>query len=457
MTGSAGDALTDRPSAVADPSRVTLTLILTVTVASFEATATATLAPAALAEIGGRSSYPLVFGLFVLAQLVALAAGGVLCGTTGALRIFVAGAVLHGTGLLVCATATFFGWLAAGRVIQGIGHGLVWVSVYVLIGRCFPPERRGRVLGYLAMAWAVPALLGPLIAGVVTDTVGWRWVLAPVPAIEAVALAIMWPSIVGLWNDRPGMPAGAASLRARLAPALLLACGVVALMNLRRVPDGWTWPVLAAAACAIVLGGRPLLPRGALRLARGLPATVLLRGLAGGPWAGLAFVLPLALAEGRGLSLSSAGSALSSGIIGFAVGGVLHTTGWLTRYGRSRVAIAGTALQAAALGVTAAGIAGPIALVYAGWALTGLGANLAMIALNATVIDLSPPAEQGTASAGMALADAVMTAVATAVASLVLAGAAGAAVTGAAAALLGGCAVALVAVGLALPRMNTSR
>ncbi|WP_169952706.1 MFS transporter [Microbispora sp. H11081] len=450
-----GPAVANAQEATAGRPRLTLTLILTVTVASFEATATATLAPAALAEIGGRSLYVLVFGLFVLAQLVALVAGGILAGTLGPLRVFVTGAALHGAGLLVCATAPFAGWLLAGRVVQGIGHGLVWVCVYVIIGRYYPKARRGRLLGWLAMAWALPALAGPLIAGVVTDTVGWRWVLAPVPVVEAVALALIWPSIVGLWHDRPGAPGGLGTLPARLAAAGLLACGVVTLMNLRHLPPAWAWPVLAASLAAVVLGGRPLLPPGALRLAPGLPAAVLLRGLAGGPWAGLAFVLPLALSEGRGLSLSAAGAALSTGIVGFAAGGLLHSTPWLARFGRPHVAIAGTLTQVAALAVTAAGLAGPIALVYAGWALTGFGANLVMIALNATVLDLASQAEQGTASAAMALADAVMTALATAAASLALAGAAGPAVTGPARALLAGCALALLAVGAALTRRNS--
>lgn len=453
------------PAEAADRPRLTLTLILTVTVASFEATATATLAPAALAEIGGRSLYALVFGLFVLAQLVALVAGGVLAGSLGPIRMFVTGALLHGTGLLVCATAPFFAWLLAGRIVQGVGHGLVWVTVYVIIGRYYPSDRRGRLLGWLAMSWALPALAGPMIAGVVTDTVGWRWVLAPVPIVEAVALALIWPSIVGLWHDRPSAPGGSEgsgrrlSLPLRLAAACLLALGVVAVMNLRHLPAAWATPVwmgliLAVAVAAIVLGGRPLLPAGALRLAPGLPAAVMLRGLAGGPWAGLAFVLPLALAEGRGLSLSAAGAALSTGIVGFAAGGLLHSTPWLARFGRPRVAVAGTLTQVVALAVAAAGLAGPIALVYAGWALTGFGANLVMIALNATVLDLAPPAEQGTASAAMALADAVMTALATAAASLALAGVAGPAVTGPARALLAGCAVALLAVGAALTRRN---
>ncbi|MFE3460174.1 MFS transporter [Nocardiopsis aegyptia] len=439
--GAAGDLPALRPHLL------TVALVLTVVVASFETTATATLMPAALAEIDGTPFYAFVFGVFTLAQLAALAVGGWLCPTYGPVRTFVLSAVLHGGGLLVCATALSPWWLLAGRVLQGAGTGLALISVYVLVGSCFPEERRGRVLGLVAMGWAAPGLLGPPVAGVVTDAVSWRAVLLPVPIVEAAMLLAVWPALAAVSARRLGRGT-AAPLRSRLAPIALVSTGVLTAMTAPDLAPTVALPLVLVSVVLIVVGARPLFPPGALRLARGLPSAVLLRGLVGGPWMGLLFVVPLALAEGRGYSLSASGAVLSCGVVGFTIGGVVHSLAWAARVDRARMVLAGMVLQVAGMGAVAAGL-GPAATTaaYVGWGMTGLGASLAVTALNASVLALSGDADRGGATSAMAVGDSTTAAVVSGLAGAAIAvwGSTGpAAVTAAQTVLLGTAAALLL-------------
>ena len=82
-----------------------------------------------------------------------------------------------------------------GRAIQGIGVGLVNVSSYVIIGRELPPHLHARMFSVNAMSWILPALIGPAIAGLLVDTVGWRWAFWGVAPIFVIATVI---TLVGM-------------------------------------------------------------------------------------------------------------------------------------------------------------------------------------------------------------------------------------------------------------------
>lgn len=394
-------------------------------VASFETTAVQTITPQILDEIGGRSLYAMVFGVFTVAELVGLVFGGWLETRRGVVPAFVLGVLLHATGLLVCGTAPTFGSFLVGRAAQGIGTGIVVVSVYVIIATSYPDSQRGRVLGFIVASWATPGFLGPLIAGTLTSLVSWRVVLWPVGLVDLALLVVIWPVMREVKNASGTSPRPKPSLVSLLGPALLLSAGVAGLLLLDELPRSASWPLLIVAGVAIGLGAIKLLPRGAWRLAPGLPAAVLLRGLIGAPWYGVAFLLPLALVEARGFRLAEAGLALSAGILGYATTGLLFGSSRLAKTSRLLLIRVGTLAQCAGLAVTAAGVdpRSPVALVYIGWSITGLGTCLAVNSLNVVVLRLSEESERGTSTSAMAMAELVTVSILTAVAGLALAGA----------------------------------
>ena len=56
------------------------------------------------------------------------------------------------------------------RALQGIGGGIISVALYVVAGQAYEPALRPRLFGAISAAWVVPALVGPLISGLVTAT-----------------------------------------------------------------------------------------------------------------------------------------------------------------------------------------------------------------------------------------------------------------------------------------------
>ncbi|MGQ0838822.1 MFS transporter [Actinokineospora sp.] len=416
--------MTAQPRTTAEIRLPVLTgaLVVIVAVAAFESTSTSALLPTITAEIGGRSTYALVFGLFTLAELVALVIGARVCDTMGPVRSLQSGAALHLAGLLAAGTAPEFGWLLGGRVLQGAGSGLVTVSVYVLIAQCYTDRERAGIFAVMASAWAIPGLLGPVAGGALAQAWDWRAVFLAIPVFEVVALIAVWPTLRVIERRSVRRPATEPVGRRLLAVALL-AAGVVTIMSLRLLPTDLAWPVLGVSIVVVVVGVRPLLPAGALRMASGLPAGIMLRGFVAGFFFGAQFLVPLALIEGRGYSVAGAGLALSCSVVGFSVGGLLQGRDLVRRLRFTVLMRISLGLLTVGMAATAVGLSPgfPSVLAYVGWGIAGLGLGSGITALNVFVLDQAEPARRGSASAAMRITDSVGNAVMVAIAGLVLA------------------------------------
>ena len=122
-------------------------------------------------------------------------------------------------GLLVAGTAAAMPQLLVGRVLQGLGAGALAVATFVLIAAVYPERVRPAVFGLISSAWVLPSLLGPPVAGLVTETLSWHWVFLGLVPLVVVALALVAPAVR---NARPrranGRPPGAARRRPRWVP-----------------------------------------------------------------------------------------------------------------------------------------------------------------------------------------------------------------------------------------------
>src|SRR5690606_36224199 len=78
-------------------------------------------------------------------------------------------------GSLIAGFSTSMEMLIGARVIQGLGIGGLMALVQVVIASIVPPRERGRYAGYVGSVFAVATVSGPLIGGLVVDTLGWRW------------------------------------------------------------------------------------------------------------------------------------------------------------------------------------------------------------------------------------------------------------------------------------------
>ena len=78
-------------------------------------------------------------------------------------------------GSLIAALSVNIGMLITARAIQGIGGGGLVVLVNICIGDLFSQRRRGAYYGIIGGVWAIASSLGPIMGGVFTEKVTWRW------------------------------------------------------------------------------------------------------------------------------------------------------------------------------------------------------------------------------------------------------------------------------------------
>jgi MFS family permease len=401
--------------------RLTVGLLLIVTTVAYEALAVATILPDTAAELGGLALYGWAFSAFMLANLFGVVVAGWAIDRAGAAPPFLAGAGLFVAGLLLAGFAPSMLVLIAARAVQGLGAGFISSVAYTVIARAYPEALRPRMLALTSSAWVIPGLLGPALAGLIGEGVGWRWVFLSVVPLPPVAILCALPGLRAL-----GPSGVAAPVRARLLAAAALTLG--AALFTAGLGLGLAPAALALAAIGLALGVpalRRLLPAGALRVAPGLPAAVALMGLLNLIFFGVDAFVPLALSTVRGQSAAFTGLALTAGTLAWTAGAWLQAA-WVRRVRRDRLAAAG-------LLILAVGIAGmivvvwpwaPLALGIASWGVAGFGIGIAYASVTLTVLDEAPPGEQGASTAAMQLAAMLGTALGAGVGGVVVAGAA---------------------------------
>jgi EmrB/QacA subfamily drug resistance transporter len=193
----------------------------------------------------------------VLAQWVVL--GYVLCITglllpagrladiVGRKQVFLAGFLLFGLSSALCGLAPSIYWLIAARVVQGIGGALVQANTGALLTQAFPANERGRALGLNSSFVSAGLLSGPIIGGLITQYVGWRWAFFVNVPISVVAAPLGWrllrPSPVA--RGQRFDPAGAA--------LFMLACSALLLGLNQGETWGWTSPLTVGVLGLAVL------------------------------------------------------------------------------------------------------------------------------------------------------------------------------------------------------------
>jgi EmrB/QacA subfamily drug resistance transporter len=174
-----------------------------------------------------------VVDAYVLAYAVLTLTGAALGDRFGRRRVFAAGVVLFTLGSAAAAAATGYGALVAARAVQGTGAGVMMPLTMTLLADAFPPAERPRALGLWSSLAGVGVALGPVLGGVVVDTLDWHWIFGVNLPIGAAILVLA-----------PRRLAESRGPQARLDLAGL-ALGAAGLLGLvwatsRGEIDGWT-------------------------------------------------------------------------------------------------------------------------------------------------------------------------------------------------------------------------
>jgi len=388
-----------------------------VSLLAFEAMALAAAMPAIAGALQGLALYALAFGGMLATSVLGMVLSGRSCDRHGPLRATVLGLAVFGAGLLLAGLADSMGWVVAGRIVQGLGGGMLGVALYVGMGQVVPPALHPRLFALLAAAWVLPALVGPLAAAWLVEHLGWRAVFLVVAAAVPLAAALLLPAFgrlpVPLRKGREANTAGRSIAWAALAAlgALLLHAAGATGASMVGLPA-----LVLGLVCAGMAASR-LLPRGSLGAAPGLPAVIALRGLLASAFGTAEVFVPLVLTREEGWSLAQAGLALSVGAVLWSCGSAVQARIAAVR-DRRRALQAGFLMVAAGIAAIAAHLAMGSSpwWVLAGWALAGFGIGLSFPMLSVLTLSLSAPAEQGSNASALQLSDALCSSAALAVA-----------------------------------------
>jgi MFS family permease len=385
------------------PSRwvLTVAMIGLVTAVAFEGMAVPTILPATVDELGQLELYGWAFSAFWLTNIVGITLAGGDADHHGPGRSFAIGLVLFAIGLFVSGLAGSMTIVILGRAIQGIGSGAIGAVVYLVIARAYPPAGRARMVALLSSAWVVPGLVGPALAGVIADSLSWRWVFVGlVPAVLLMGGAVLRP----VWRLGPPRDGASATGSRRAVHAIGLALGSTLLLA-GLSAGSWLLSIalLAAGLGLAVTGLRPLLPAGSMLLRRGRPAVFGVIFLVGFGFFGAEAFVPLAVTAVRGGSTTLGGLALSASAVTWAIGSWLPTR--LARVERWHLVAAGTTLIAAGVVINALALLPrlPVLTAALGWAVAGLGMGLAYSTLTLLVLQTAEPGREGASSSGLQL------------------------------------------------------
>ncbi len=390
---------------------VTLGAVALVALYAFEALAVATAMPTVAQALDGLRLYALAFGGTLAASVVGMVAAGRWADLRGPAPPLRHGIVWFALGLVIAGFAPTMWVLLLGRVVQGFGGGLMSVALYVAVGRVYPPALHPRIFASFAAAWVLPAVVGPTIAGALVQHLGWRWVFLSVPLIALVAAWMVLPAVRGLGAAPGSNAADGTSQRGRIAWAVGAAASALLLHYAGQQRSTLGAGLLALAIVGVLVCAWHLLPRGALRAARGLPTVIAMRGIASSAFFGTEVFVPLLLSRERGLSPTAAGAVLTVGALGWSLGswyrsraGQPFTPPQLLRYGMALIVL-GVLCVAATVSPAV-----PVTVGIGGWIVAGLGMGALFPTLSVLTLQLSPIDQQGVNSSALQLCDALFTA-----------------------------------------------
>jgi len=367
---------------IASPGLLVGTLALVLFMAALDQTVVGTALPRIAADIGGLDWYAWVFTAYLVPIAAVTPVVGKLGDVYGRRRLLVVGIAEFVVSSALAGLSPTMEVLVVMRALQGIGAGMLTAGALAAIGDLFPPAQLGKYNGMMSGVYALASVVGPVLGGLVTDWVGWRWVFLINLPVGIVALFVV------LQRFRP--PARAPTRAGEpldVTGAVLLVATLVAALasfgGLEHVGEGSLAPTLAAVLVTVGLGAlfvraerrapAPILPLSLLANRELRVLLVVTFGSGMGIYV-LAIFTPLMLQGSLGLSPSAAGLAMTPMVLGLVLGGVIGGIR-LGRTGRYKRSIA-AGLSAATLGAAALAwhAATPTVAGVSAWlALVGLG------------------------------------------------------------------------------------
>ena len=338
----------------------------------------------------------------VVASLLMLA--GSMSDRFGRLRTFQVGLTLFLLGSLLCSVAHSIGALILDRALQGLGASMLNPVALSIIANVFKaPADRARAVGVWGAVGGVAIGLGPLLGGILTQTVGWRaifWVNLPMGIIALVMAALFVPESKAP-RARPVDPVG----------QMLIIFGLASLTYavIEGPHSGWSSPRIVALFAVSALAWAAFLlyeprrqdPLLDLRFFRSVPfsSATLMAISCFASFAALLFLNALYLQQVQGLSPFKTG--LCTLPLAVMITLCAPLSGRLVaRFGpRPSLLISGGSIVVSALLLTHLSVATPLLLLTFSYGLFGLGIGMVNPAITNSAVAGMPLDQAGVAAA----------------------------------------------------------
>jgi len=154
---------------------IMLALCMAVFLAALDVTIITTALPTISEHFHSTSGYTWIGSAFLLANSASIPSWGKVSDIFGRKPMLLVANVIFMVGSLIAALSTSIGMLITARAIQGIGGGGLVILVNITIGDLFSMRSRGAYYGMVGAVWAIASSVGPIIGGVFTEKVSWRW------------------------------------------------------------------------------------------------------------------------------------------------------------------------------------------------------------------------------------------------------------------------------------------
>jgi len=325
---------------------VIASVMSTMAMIAIEATIVSTAMPQIIADLGGLRLYSWVFSSFLLAQTATTVVFGNLADVYGRKPVMLVGIGIFLLGSLLAGFAWSMPIMICCRLIQGVGAGAMQPVAMTIVADLYPARERGKVQGYLASVWAVAAVVGPVLGGLIIRSVSWAWIFwinIPV-GIAATAGYILFLKDTRM-HERRSIDAGGAVSFTVAVTALLIALTVVGNHHPMQLAAAAGLTCIAAVVFVLVERrvNNPMVSF-ALWSHRPIAATNGVAVLASLALIGLTTFLPIYVQIVMQRSPTTAGLTLTTMLIGWPAGATLAAR-LFHRFALRRLLLTGALLQ----------------------------------------------------------------------------------------------------------------
>ena len=339
---------------------------------------------------------------FNLTFAVLLLTGAALGDRFGRRGMFAAGVALFVLASVACALAGSAGWLIAARAAQGAGAAMVMPLAMAILSGAFAKDERARALGIFSGVTGCALIIGPAIGGLITESLGWRWIFWINVPIGVIAIGLILTRLRESFGPKAALD---------IPGLLLVAIAALALVwsLLRGNPVGWTSPeVMGSLALGLLFSvafvawelraSAPMIPM-RLFASRPFGAGVAASLLFYAAMYGVLFLLPQFLQVTLGFGPLGAGLRLlpwtSTLFLTAPIAGAV-----VQKFGERPLVVTGLLMQAAGLGWIAMAAAPGVAYaaLVVPLVLAGVGVSMAMPAAQNAILGSVAATEMGKAS-----------------------------------------------------------